>query len=100
MFMLEMRRSGSRGSSESSRFIRGSFPAIPALAITTSILWVGECESAVLKAESWEDQDVTSHLQYWTLFQLVIGEMRWREWKTDFGKAVSSLFSFMSAIVV
>jgi hypothetical protein len=40
----------------------GSFPAIPALATTMSILWFGECANAALKAESCSDQILTSHL--------------------------------------
>jgi hypothetical protein len=49
------------------RAMIGSFPAIPALATTISILLFGECANAALKTESWSDQTRTSHLVNWTL---------------------------------
>jgi hypothetical protein len=78
------------GSSDSSMEITGSFPATPALATTMSIRWLGDWDSAALKAESWSDQTRTSHLMNWTLHLLGFSKQKYLRDEADLGKAVSS----------
>lgn len=52
----------------------GSFAAIPALAMTMSILPFEELFNALLKATSCSDQTRTSHFMKWTLLILNVYE--------------------------